>query len=59
MTLVVTRASWDMNKKVVMDAGMKFESGRIYEFESPTNPKGRKTTFHLQDVVGWAANTHG
>jgi len=56
MTLVVTKASWEMNKKVVMDAGFTFMEGRIYEFESPTNPKGRKTIFHLQDVVGWVAN---
>lgn len=59
MTIVVTRASWDMNKQVLMNDGMKFLNDRIYEFESPVNPAGRKTTFHLQDVVGWAANTHG
>ncbi len=59
MTIVVTRASWDMNKKVLMDAGMTFDKERIYEFESPINPTGRKTTFHLMDVIGWAANTHG
>jgi hypothetical protein len=58
MTIVVTEESWEMNKKVVIDAGMKFEPDRIYEFESPINPAGRRTTFHLQDVVGWAANTH-
>jgi hypothetical protein len=56
MTLVVSRASWDMNRKVVMDQGSQFNRERIYEFESPTNPKGRKTVFHLQDVVSWAAN---
>jgi len=56
MTIVVTKASWEMNKKTVMDAGAKFNPERIYEFDSPTNPKGRKTTFHLQDVIGWAAN---
>ena len=56
MTVVVTRASWDMNKKVVMDDGHKFNPDRIYEFESPTNPKGRKTIFHFQGVTGWAAN---
>ena len=56
MTLIVTKKSWEMNKKVVMDAGFQFVPERIYEFESPTNPKGRKTVFHLQDVVGWAAN---
>lgn len=56
MTLVVTRASWEMNKKVVMDQGSTFTPDRIYEFDSPTNERGRKTTFHLQDVVGWAAN---
>lgn len=58
MTIVVTRASWNMNKKVLMDAGMKFDSERVYEFDSPVNPKGRKTTFCLQDVIGWAANVH-
>ncbi len=58
MTLVVTKASWEMNKKVVMDAGMQFVPERIYEFESPTNSKGRKTIFYLQDVLGWAANFH-
>jgi len=56
MTIIITRASWDMNKKVVMDAGFKFEPGRIYEFESPTTEGGRKTIFHLQGVVGWMAN---
>ena len=56
LTVVVTRASWDMNRKVVMDAGSKFEPDRIYEFESPTNPAGRKTIFHFQGIVGWAAN---
>jgi hypothetical protein len=56
MTIVVTRNSWEMNKKVVMDAGFQFVPERIYEFDSPTNPKGRKTTFMFQDVIGWAAN---
>ena len=56
MTLVVTKASWEMNKKVIVNAGFTFVEDRIYEFESPVNPKGRKTVFHLQDVVGWAAN---
>ena len=56
MTIIITRASWDMNRKVVMDAGAKFEPNRIYEFESPVNEKGRKTIFHLQGVVGWMAN---
>ena len=56
MTVVITRASWEMNKKVVMNAGFKFEPNRIYEFESPTNEKGRKTIFHFQGVVGWMAN---
>lgn len=58
MTIVVTRASWDMNKKVVMDGGARFNPDRIYEFESPTNPQGRRTTFHLQDVVSWAASVY-
>jgi len=56
MTIVVTKASWEMNKKVVMDGGATFNPERIYEFDSPTNSKGRRTTFHLQDVIGWAAN---
>ncbi len=56
MTIVVTKASWEMNRKVVMDQGSTFHPDRIYEFDSPTNPKGRRTTFMLQDVVGWAAN---
>lgn len=56
MTIVVTKASWEMNKQVVMDEGSKFDLDRIYEFDSPTNPKGRMTTFHLQDVISWAAN---
>lgn len=56
MTIVITRASWDMNKKVIMDAGFEFNPKRIYEFESPTNEKGRKTIFHLAGVVGWMAN---
>lgn len=58
LTIVVTKASWEMNKKVVMDSGATFNPNRIYEFDSPTGPTGRKTTFHLQDVVGWAANVH-
>ena len=58
MTLVVTKASWEMNKKAVMDDGAKFNPDRIYEFDSPTNPQGRRTTFHLQGVTGWAANVH-
>ena len=58
MTIVVTRASWEMNKKVVVDAGFVFVPERVYEFDSPTNPKGRRTTFMLQDVIGWAANFH-
>lgn len=56
MTIVVTKASWEMNKKTVMDGGATFNPDRIYEFDSPTNPRGRKTTFMLQDVIGWAAN---
>jgi len=56
MTLVVTKASWEMNEEVIIHAGFKFVEGRIYEFESPINPEGRKTIFHLQDVIGWAAN---
>ena len=56
MTIVVTKASWDMNRKAVMNDGAKFIPNRIYEFDSPTNPKGRKTIFMLQDVIGWAAN---
>lgn len=56
MTIIITRASWDMNKKVVMDAGAIFVPSRIYEFESPINDQGRKTIFHLQGVVGWMAN---
>lgn len=56
MTIVVTKESWEMNKKTVMDGGATFNPDRIYEFDSPTSPKGRKTIFHLQDVIGWAAN---
>lgn len=56
MTIVITRASWDMNKQVLMDNGFQFEPKRVYEFESPTNEKGRKTIFHLAGVVGWMAN---
>ncbi len=56
MTIIVTRASWEENRKVVMATGGVFHYERIYEFESPVNLKGRRTTFHLQDVIGWAAN---
>lgn len=56
LTIVVSKRSWEMNQKVVADAGSQFHPDRIYEFESPTNPKGRKTIFHLQKVIGWAAN---
>lgn len=55
-TIIITRASWDINKKVVVDAGSVFDPKRIYAFESPTNSKGRKTVFHLQGIVGWMAN---
>ena len=58
MTIIITRQSWDMNKKVVRDDGFKFEPNRIYEFEGPTTSKGRKTIYHLQGVVGWMANIH-
>ncbi len=54
--IVVTLASWLMNKQVVVDAGFSFDPERIYEFESPSSPEGRKTVFHLQDVIGWAAS---
>jgi len=56
LTVVVTRASWDMNKKVLMDHGMQFNPERVYEFDSPTNLKGRKTIFHFQGVTSWAGN---
>lgn len=58
MTIVVTKASWEMNRKVVMNAGSQFLPERVYEFDSPTSPNGRRTTFMLQDVIGWAANVH-
>lgn len=57
-TIIVTPASWVMNKQVVVNAGFSFDPERIYEFESPPDKKGRKTIFHLQDVIGWAANVH-
>ena len=57
LTIIITRGSWEMNKKVVMDAGMTF-GDRIYEFESPVNEQGRKTIFHLEKVIGWCANFH-
>lgn len=58
LTIIVSRASWDMNKKVLADAGMAFNPDRIYEFESPTNEHGRKSIFHLQKVIGWCGNVH-
>ena len=58
MTIMVTKASWEMNKAALMKQGHRFHADRIYEFDSPTSPKGRRTTFHLQDVIGWAANVH-
>ena len=58
MTIIVTKASWEMNKAVIMKQGHRFHADRIYEFDSPTSPKGRRTTFHLQGVTGWAANAH-
>lgn len=56
MTIIITLASWEMNKKVVMDAGNIFVPDRIYEFESPINAKGRKHIHHFMGVKGWVAN---
>jgi hypothetical protein len=56
LTVVVSVASWEMNQKVLMDAGMKFDRERIYEFESPINHKGRRTTFYFSQVTSWAIN---
>ena len=56
ITVVVSRQSWDMNKKIVMDVGFAFLPDRIYEFESPVNAMGRKSIFHFQNVTSWIAN---
>lgn len=58
MTVIVTRASWDMNLKAVMNEDHQFNPDRIYEFESPINAKGRKMIHHFQGVKGWVANIH-
>lgn len=56
LTVVVSKQSWEMNQKVIREAGMVFNRERVYEFESPTGPQGRKTVFHFQGVTSWAAN---
>lgn len=56
LTVVVSRASWDMNKQALMDDGYKFDHERVYEFESPINATGRKSIFHFEGVIGWIAN---
>ena len=57
MTIVVTRDSWDENRDHVANLGF-FEPTFTYQFESPVNPKGRKTVFQLQGVVSWAAHVY-
>lgn len=56
LTVVVSRQSWDMNVKTLMDDGYKFDHERVYEFESPVNAMGRKSIFHFEGVIGWIAN---
>lgn len=56
MTVIITRASWEMNLKAVMAEGHQFNLDRIYEFESPINAKGRKHIHHFTGVKGWVAN---
>lgn len=58
LTIIITQASWDMNKKRLMDDGAQFFPEHVYEFESPVNEAGRKSIFHLQKVIGWCANIH-
>ncbi len=58
LTIIITQASWDMNKKRLMSDGQQFFPDHVYEFESPTNEGGRKSIFHLQKVIGWCANIH-
>jgi hypothetical protein len=55
ITIVISRASWDTNHKKVIDDN-RFNPDSVYVFESPINGQGRKTVFHLQNVIGWAAN---
>jgi len=57
LTIIISQASWDTNKERVKKAG-RFQAEFLYEFESPTNEQGRKSTFHLQKVIGWCANVH-
>lgn len=58
LTIIITRASWDMNKERLMKDGHQFFPEHVYEFESPVNEQGRKSIFHLQKVIGWCANIH-
>ena len=58
LTIVVSKASWDTNKKIIEEAGSVFDPNHVYVFESPVSAQGRKTTFHLQKVMGWCANSY-
>ena len=55
MTIVVSKEAWDRNKKIVKSS-RQFHEDQVYTFESPVNGEGRQSVFHLQDVIGWAAN---
>lgn len=59
-TVVVTRESWERNHRLVTMDGFTRTDGptRTYRFESPVDERGRRTIFHFQKVVGWAANVH-
>ena len=55
MTIVVSREAWERNEKIIANHHT-FQLNTVYTFESPVNAEGRQSVFHLQDVIGWAAN---
>lgn len=57
LTIIVSRASYDKNKKL-LDDKKTFDTNMVWDFESPINEKGRKSVFSLSGVTGWVANLH-
>ena len=57
MTVVVTRDSWERNRKFAVREG-KIDPERAYVFESPINHLNRQSTFFLQGVTSWVGNVY-
>lgn len=57
ITAVVTRDSWEMNRKVIMDNGSQFNPDRVYEFDGPIDQDTkRRNLIQLQGVQSWIAS---